>query len=357
MKLEQCIEKFRRKIDKKSDNRFVYYKTAKKLIYKIRRKLKKDSSNIRLMSLCGSLALETNNIDLSFHMFKRAFQIDPNVESLNNLAYYYLYEHDDSEIAVELLEKAVKMNPKSEFPYALLGEAYTDLKIYDKSEENLKMAANFNPSFAILNNLGFTVYKQGRIEEAIIFFERALKDKENVETLLSYGISLAYVGRINEAEKVAEKLIYKLENFLKTEKLIYSDIWYLDIAAIYYETKNYKMACELFNEALKCGVGDYLSMFQYSLLQCGRSREAENLCQEFRLSKEKVIEDIRDSDFYSKKDEACFIEQNNDEIEQFLRLYVKIKNGYRPPLEFTPRYLRNCYLFGCIRHENELCSD
>ena len=76
-------------------------------------------------------------------MFQRAVAVNPNVQTLNNLAYFYQIEYDDHQRAVELLERAVKMEPNSGLPYGLLGEAYIDLEHYQKAKEAFTKAISF----------------------------------------------------------------------------------------------------------------------------------------------------------------------------------------------------------------------
>jgi len=101
-----------------------------------------------------------NDLDLALEMFQRAVAINCNVQTLNNLAYLYQIEYEDHQRAVELLEQVIKMNPNSEFPYGLLGEAYLDLEFYQKAEEALRKAVSFRQNPSLLNNLGVALYKQ-----------------------------------------------------------------------------------------------------------------------------------------------------------------------------------------------------
>ena len=352
MKLEKHIEKLENRF-KTTDDRSVYSKLTKRLIYKIKKKLKKNPKNIELINLCGILALETNDIELSCNMFIRAVHIEANVKTLNNLAYFYLHVYDDSEKAVVFLRKAIDMNPKSEFPYAQLGEAYIDLQQYDKAEYYLKKAAEFNPTLEILNNLGLTVYMQGRVQDSLSHFERALKHRHNTETLLSYGTILAKIGERERAENIAKDLSRILEGFLETgQHIIYAEIGFLEIAELYYEIKNYEMASEYFSKAQKYGVGHYYNMYQYSLIQCQNNIKAEGLCGEFRINKLMELEDIKECRFYSEEEIKYFENKYSREIEVLLEVYEKIKKGYCPEEEFIPRRLSHCYLFGCLRHDN-----
>jgi len=149
MKLEDYIQKFERRVRKDPDNWYLYRKLGRKLVFKLRKKVKRNPKNTKLINWCGIIALEMNDIDLALRMFKKAYDIKLNIQSTTNLAYFYQYECEDHEKAAELLEKAIEMEPSSGLPYGLLGEVYFDLGFYKKSEEAFKKAISFKstPSY------------------------------------------------------------------------------------------------------------------------------------------------------------------------------------------------------------------
>lgn len=116
MKLETYIKKFKKRVRKYPDDWYMYRKIAKRLVYKLKKKIKRNPKDISLINWCGIIALELNDSDLALEMFQRTVAVSPNVQTLNNLAYFYQIEYDDYQKAAELLERAIKMNPNSEFP-------------------------------------------------------------------------------------------------------------------------------------------------------------------------------------------------------------------------------------------------
>jgi len=363
MKLEAHIEKFESSVKKNPDDWRSYRKIGKRLIYKLRKKVKRNPKDIELINLCGIIALEMHDIDLSLKMFQRAVDINPDIKSLNNLAYFYQYEYEDHQKAVELLERVIKMNPNSRLPYGLLGEAYLDLELYQKSEEAFKKAISFKPTFATLNNLGISLYRQEKIQEAAGWFQEAYKEgvennQDSLEPLLSYGVSLAQTDKIKESEKVAEELEVYLKAFLDTGKNpIYIDVGFLEIADIYYEIHNYSMANEMFKGALGIEIRymkspEWISQYQYSLLQCGKLEEAEEVQRVAILEKENLLTYFDEEGYDSEEDHKNTTKHYTDKIKQHIHLFNKVKEGYRPPIDFCPRFLGDCYLFGCIRHRN-----
>ncbi|AKL96083.1 TPR domain containing-containing protein [Clostridium aceticum] len=374
MKLEAYIRKFERRVKKHPDDWQMHRKIGKRLVYKLKKKVKRNPKDTKLINWCGIIALEINDIDLALQMFQRAVAINPNVQTLNNLAYFYQIEYDDHQRAVELLGKAIKLNPSSKFPYGLLGEAYLDLELYQKAEETFKKAIGIEESSSLLNNLGVALYKQEKIKEAAVCFQKAwefenrMKDDyldsilnydvwdEYLNSVLSYGVSLAQLGNIKEAEEVAEKLKLYVKRYLEAGKNpIHLDIGFLEIAEIYYEVHSYAKANEMFHAAqgpkMFYGISPrWISQYQYSLLQCGNLQEAEALLKKVILDTQKLMEEILKDDYYTHEEQLEHIKDYVQDIEQYKALFQKVREGHRPLIDFHPQVMGSCYMFGCIRH-------
>jgi len=57
-----------------------------------------------------------------------------------------------------------------------------------------------------------------------------LRNKNNFNTLFNFGVYLAQIGEIKEAEKVAGKLKLHINEFLETRKsTIYLDIYVMEV--------------------------------------------------------------------------------------------------------------------------------
>jgi tetratricopeptide (TPR) repeat protein len=175
----------------------------------LRKQLKGNPSDASLINKLAIVELGLHKDYEAFRFFKKAAKVKPGVQSLNNLAWFYLYNPEagyDANKAIDLLQDTLELNPKSEFPYCLLGEAYLKANKPIEAKEILEKAIVLKSDFVTLNNLGVAFYKLGLIEEAserLLLAHKAQKDK--IESLLpyfNYGICQAELFNKANANKV-----------------------------------------------------------------------------------------------------------------------------------------------------------
>lgn len=381
MKLEAYIRKFERRVKKHPNDWQMHRKIGKRLVYKLKKKIKRNPKDVKLINLCGIIALEINDSDLTIEMFQRAVVFNPNVEALNNLAYIYHIEYDDHQRAAELLERAIKMSPNSEFPYGLLGEVYLGLEHYQKAEEAFRKAISFRENPSLSNNLGVALYKQEKIEEAAGCFQNAWEAEDRIKDnypdiilsygvwddylnpVLSYGVSMAQLGKTKEAEEVAERLKLFVKGYLEAGKNpIHLDMGFLEIAEIYYEANSCTRANEMFHAALGpkmiYGISPaWISQYQYSLIQCGKLQEAEVLLKKVILDTQKLMKEILEDDDYTHAEQQEHLKDYAQDKEQYMDLFQKVREDHRPSIDFYPRTVGSCYMFGCVRHGSPMYED
>ncbi|MFJ7684931.1 tetratricopeptide repeat protein [Peribacillus butanolivorans] len=68
-----------------------------RLVIQLQEQVKQEPNNTYLMNDLAIALMETNNYEEAFVLFKKAADIHPNVQSLNNLAYFYYTEEEPLE--------------------------------------------------------------------------------------------------------------------------------------------------------------------------------------------------------------------------------------------------------------------
>ena len=103
--------------------------------------------------------------------------------------------------ALEMAEKAVKINPRHDEALFWLAEAFEAQKINEKAIETYKAAILINSrSLDALNNYAFLLEDLGRAIEAIDIYEALIKmDSQASMVFNNIGWSLQKVGRLDEA--------------------------------------------------------------------------------------------------------------------------------------------------------------
>lgn len=323
-------------------------------------KLKEAPLNENVICKLASVLMEQGNFEETFSLLKKAVDTTRSVQVLNNLAYLYLNEgiykngrwYNGDDEAIKLLLEATSLKPCSHFPYSMLGEAYLKKNENTKAINALEYAIRLKSTLVNLNNMGVALYKLGQYNEASSYFLKAhsLRSKRSNTFIpyFSYAICLAQIGMGKHANDIA--------NFLfESEELDFKgDVSYTDIARIYFLCKDYDKAKKVFEMASKEYIlsSNEFGLYEYTLIQLSLIDEATKLYDE-------TINFIKDNlnDTYSENEidednRNALIKSLESELEQTSNLHIQIINGLTPNLNFEPQILEECYLFGCIRHNN-----
>jgi len=147
--------------------------------------------------------------------------------------------------AIEAVQEAIQLDPKSASAYNHLALIYMETKRYDKSEEAFKKALEFQPKYPeALNNYGVLKNRQDKHKEAIALFQTALEDDnyltpENAYTNL--GLSYFRLGDMKKSKLYHEKALDVSPMFCLASK---------NLADVYAKEKNYNKAAENYEKAV-----------------------------------------------------------------------------------------------------------
>lgn len=138
-----------------------------------------------LLSL-GSIYHDQDKFEKSDENFQAALDLDPeNALALNNYAYFLSLRADQLDKAVEMIAKAVRLQPNQ---------------------------ASFEDTY------GWVLYQQGKYTEAATWLEKALKNGDDAELHEHYGDILYKMGKKDLALKSWQKAIDKGASFQINEK-------------------------------------------------------------------------------------------------------------------------------------------
>lgn len=135
-------------------------------------------------------------------------------ERLGNL--YNLMDNRD--LAMEMFNKAIELNPRREEPYHEAGNIYTDRLSYDKAIPYYEKALQINPGRAVsIDRIGYCMMRMGGHIEAIEKFKEALSlDPEEISAYRDLLEAYLYLERYDDIDRIYRKL--------KELELIHKDI-------------------------------------------------------------------------------------------------------------------------------------
>ncbi len=126
-----------------------------------------------------------SNDPIKLEEYQKAIEINPkNADTYYNMgnAYSNLKEYDK---AITAYQKAIEINPKNDSAYNNMGVAYDELKEYDKAIIAYQKAIEINPKLDVAYyNIGFAYANLKAYDKAIIFYQKAIEI--NLKDYMSY---------------------------------------------------------------------------------------------------------------------------------------------------------------------------
>lgn len=288
---------------------------------------------------------EQNEYEEAMELFQQAVRKSRDVQSLNNLAWMYLYEEENDDKALELIREVVKLNPSSYFPYNILGEIYMKQKKWEEAKEALQKSISIQPSNEAYHNVAVAHYNLGELEKALEFFLRVAGDSDYI--MYNYVKCLIDLGRTTEAKEKLDAFNRKSDNFVGE----------INVADLYVELNCYKEAIEWFEKGYKevWKSPNWIGRFVYALYKANNFSRINEVIRESIEAKTADIEDVQNEEVeenWTEKDKKELIEEYTEENNCYKKMIERIKSGYVPGLEFETDHIGACYLFGCKRHNH-----
>ena len=189
-------------------------------------------SSKRYKQCCGSLeevqAARTHSLDTSIPeaiqtarehhqagrllqaeaIYRQILQAAPNHPDALHLSGVIAHQTGKNELAVELISKAISVNPSSSM-YCNLGFALNDQGKLDAAVESYRKALSIKPDFAEAHsNLGIALQQQGKLDAAIESYQKAASIKPDfAEVHSNLGIALQQQGKLDAAVESCRKAL------------------------------------------------------------------------------------------------------------------------------------------------------
>lgn len=154
----------------------------------LKRALRMDPNNVNIL---GQLGLIYNNLEMmaeSDSLYELALQIDPQNALINNNYAYSLSERDlELDRALEMIEIAMAADSSNSSYLDTYGWIFFKLGNYDKAYFYIKKAIDMggDENAILLEHLGDVLFMQGKKEEALDLWKRALELDSSNETLIN----------------------------------------------------------------------------------------------------------------------------------------------------------------------------
>ncbi|PEJ46668.1 hypothetical protein CN692_25540 [Bacillus sp. AFS002410] len=288
---------------------------------------------------------EKNEYKEAFELFQKAVKESRNIQSLNNLAWFYLYEEEDDDTALELIKETISLNPSSYFPYNIISEIYIGQKKWKLASCMLQKSISIQPSYEALRNYAITNYHLGNLEEAAELFLKVAGNSDHM--LYCYVKCLIELGRKSEAKEKLKEFDEEADDFDGV----------VELAELYLELECYEEAVHYFEKGwLEYSKGPYwISRFIYSLFKANNITRINEVINESIKEKIEEIQDATEESIeenWTENDKAEYIKHLNEEKATYENMVELIISGHKPLITFEPASTGSCYLFGCKQHKH-----
>ncbi len=221
----------------------------------------KDNKVVGVATLEGrsiNLALPINHIKPHLNGQKlMAFQQLLTADKLSKEALYYrgnfaLYALGESDQAIDLYQRALKIDPDFVLARYDLAVTYRGLGEVDKAIAEYEKVLKINPQFPeALSNLGGQYFRKGDVKQAVAHFRRAIEVYPNfIQALSNLGAALNKQGESKQALPYLKKALSLDPEFA---------IAYFNLGNAHFGVGNLDEAEKAFNTAIEKGV-DFLSL-------------------------------------------------------------------------------------------------
>lgn len=291
-----------------------------------------------------------NEYDSALDLLKQAVDEKRTVQSLNNLAWMYLYEEEDPLRAKPLLVEVLAMHPHSHFPYNMLGEIAMQEKDWEGARALLTKSLAIQSSRQAIHNLAVTDFHSGRFQQAADGFHAIAEDSDIVSW---YEV----IARIRSGEEAVAKVILDRWNSESDHYL-----GALEAADAYAELGCMLKARKMYEkEWAEYIVSPYvIGRYAYVLFQLKDLEACRRLIDDGIAAKLVEIDEEKQEscdEHWTESDKRERVEELEGELNGLRQLFARLQAGFRPAFEYELHQEGGCYLFGCKQHGHPEWAD
>ena len=273
-----------------------------------------------------------------------------------NLGYYYDDQRDGSKRAIRTLRKAVAFNPNNSKAYYGLGADYYGAGKYDKSEEMYKRACELENNPIYKFEYANLLMVNEKYEEAKIILEELIKKDFEFGKEDFAKIKYSYIAnkiQLREFENIKVEI-----DELMLENVGNEDFWDYIFAELYYLAGKYEKSEETYAKVKNSNYEVatwWIAPYFYSIKQLNQKEKLQREFEEILEIKSEEIEDVKNSEFkreWTKSEKKEEIREIKRQIKNLKAEYEKIlKTDYKPEVKIYPKFLYDCFLIDCPRHQ------
>ncbi|XP_074447926.1 interferon-induced protein with tetratricopeptide repeats 5-like [Larus michahellis] len=204
--------------------------------------------------------------------FETALKNEPNNPRFNAGYAIVMYRLEDFSLrqceeiipSLELLKRAVELNPKSTFIMALLALKLQDVKQADEGERYIEEAMQITPDLPYVQRYAAKFYRRkGEVDKAVEILKKALAVTPK-SAFLHHQLALCYKGKLyqlknttryppqEQVEEVIRLAIFHLKTAIAQKAKFFTA--HIELANMYAEGKRYEEAEETFQKAFQINI-------------------------------------------------------------------------------------------------------
>jgi tetratricopeptide (TPR) repeat protein len=183
--------------------------------------LNSSESEVASLSERGFFFFQSGHLLEAQSIYNEILRLDPkHLDALNLLGIIAVQTQTPS-LALELLDRAIKINRNNPATFSNRGVAFLDLELVVEALASFDNAVAINPNYAeAWANRGNALLKLKRFEEALESYDNAISiDPLYAEAFYNRSVALMQIGRVEEALSSCEHAIVVEPNYAEAHSI------------------------------------------------------------------------------------------------------------------------------------------